>query len=129
MRSRLFWLQAGPWPLILLWHSKVIMCFACIRYNYLIFAFVSCWEQVSVRILGGLMTLGYEIGTIMKRTSCVMTKGDFTIKIDDIDGLGNYIQIQGKDRHSVAELGTRLGLDGTYIPRSYIEQVTAPTMQ
>lgn len=34
------------------------------------------------------------------------------------------MQIQGKDRAAVAEAGRRLGLDGTYIPRSYIEQVT-----
>ena len=34
------------------------------------------------------------------------------------------MQIQGKDRAAVAEAGHRLGLDGTYIARSYIEQVT-----
>ena len=33
------------------------------------------------------------------------------------------LQIQGKDRSVVAEAGRRLGLDGTYIARSYIEQV------
>ena len=32
-------------------------------------------------------------------------------------------QIHGKTRAAVADLGTRLGLDGTYIARSYIEQV------
>ncbi len=35
------------------------------------------------------------------------------------------MQVQGKDRLAVAEAGRRLGLDGTYIARSYIEQVTA----
>lgn len=33
------------------------------------------------------------------------------------------VQIQGKDRLAVAEAGNKLGLDGTYIARSYIEQV------
>lgn len=33
------------------------------------------------------------------------------------------VQIQGKDRLAVAEAGKQLGLDGTYIARSYIEQV------
>lgn len=33
------------------------------------------------------------------------------------------LQIQGKDRLAVAEAGKQLGLDGTYIARSYIEQV------
>ena len=36
------------------------------------------------------------------------------------------MQIQGKDRALVAEAGTRLDLDGTYIARSYIEQVCVP---
>lgn len=35
------------------------------------------------------------------------------------------MQIQGKDRAAVAEAGRKLGLDGTYIARSYIEQVTS----
>ena len=33
------------------------------------------------------------------------------------------LQIQGKDRAGVAAAGSALGLDGTYIARSYIEQV------
>jgi len=35
------------------------------------------------------------------------------------------MQVQGKDRLAVAEAGRKLGLNGTYIARSYIEQVTA----
>lgn len=33
------------------------------------------------------------------------------------------MQIQGKNREQVAEAGRKLGLDGTYIARSYIEQI------
>ena len=36
--------------------------------------------QVSVRILGGLMALGYQIGTIMKRTSAVFSDDRITVK-------------------------------------------------
>eukprot|EP00884_Botryococcus_braunii_P008179 jgi/Botrbrau1/17362/Bobra.0015s0103.1 len=80
--------------------------------------------EVSVRILGGLMALGYEIGTIMKRASRVYSDDSITIKIDDIEGMPHqYIQIQGKDRKLVADVGRKLGLEGTYIARSYIEQV------
>ena len=43
---------------------------------------------MSVRILGGLMALGYEIGTIMKRTSIVYADSKLTIKLDTIDGMG-----------------------------------------
>ena len=34
-----------------------------------------------------------------------------------------YVQVQGKDRAVVEEAGRRLGLEGTYIPHSYIELV------
>ena len=34
-----------------------------------------------------------------------------------------HVQILGKDREKVAALGRQLGLDGTYIPHSFIEQV------
>lgn len=33
------------------------------------------------------------------------------------------MQIQGKSREQVAEAGRKLGLEGTYIARSYIEQI------
>lgn len=82
--------------------------------------------QVSVRILGGLMALGYEIGTMLKRSSQVYFDETLTIKIDEIEGMDRqYVQIQGKDRAAVGEAGRRLGLEGTYIARSYIEQVKA----
>ena len=34
-----------------------------------------------------------------------------------------HVQILGKDRDKVAALGRQLGLDGSYIPHSFIEQV------
>jgi len=80
--------------------------------------------EVGVRVLGGLMALGYEIGTIMKRTSATLTDGALTVKLDDIEGMGRtFVQVQGKDRAAVAAAGAALGLDGAYIPRSYIELV------
>jgi len=55
---------------------------------------LSCSSQVSVRILGGLMALGYEIGTIMKRTSIVYADSKLTIKLDTIDGMGGqFVQV------------------------------------
>ena len=35
----------------------------------------------------------------------------------------SLVQVQGKNRELVAETAHKLGLDGSYIPRSYIEQV------
>ena len=80
-----------------------------------------------MRILGGLMALGYEIGTMLKRSSSVFSDEQLTIKLDDIEGMDKqFVQIQGKDRKQVAAIGKALGLDGTYIARSYIEQVLPP---
>ncbi len=77
-----------------------------------------------MRILGGLMALGYEIGTMLRRSSSVYSDEQLTIKLDDIEGMDKqFVQIQGKDRNQVAAAGKALGLDGTYIARSYIEQV------
>lgn len=51
--------------------------------------------EVSVRVLGGLMALGYEIGTIMRRTSTIMAapSGDVTVKFDDVENLGRFVQV------------------------------------
>ncbi|PRW57239.1 Uridine-cytidine kinase C [Chlorella sorokiniana] len=80
--------------------------------------------EVPVRILGGLMALGYEIGSIMRRTSEVYSDDSLTVKFDHIEGMETvYVQVQGKDRGEVEEAGRALGLEGTYIPHSYIELV------
>lgn len=80
--------------------------------------------EVPVRILGGLMALGYEIGTIMQRNSVSYFKKDekIMVKVDHIVGVDrHFVQIQGKDRNKVAEMGAAMGLEGTYHPHSYIE--------
>lgn len=80
--------------------------------------------EVNVRILGGLMALGYTVATIMKR-SCVQLKDDLvTVKIDTFEGLDKtFVQVQGRVRAAVEETARRLGLEGTFVPRSYIEQM------
>ena len=50
--------------------------------------------QVSVRVLGGLMALGYEIGSIMKRTSLLCTDGKTSVKLDTIEGMKQrFVQV------------------------------------
>ena len=44
--------------------------------------------EVSSRILGGLMALGYEIGPILKRKTIVHSDGVLSIKQDTIEKLG-----------------------------------------
>lgn len=80
--------------------------------------------EVPVRVLSGLMSLGYQIGAILKRQSKIFPGKEVTCKVDEISQLNRfYFQVEGKDRATVEAAGTKLGLDGSYIPRSYIEQV------
>jgi len=80
--------------------------------------------EVGVRILGGLMALGYVVGAIMKRRSKEWSDDLLTIKVDWVEGLDrSFVQVQGRLRSAVEEAGKKLGLNGTYIAHSYIEQV------
>lgn len=69
------------------------------------------------------MALGYEIGTVLERKTITIADSGIVLKFDEIEKLGSFVQLQGKDRNKLAELGKKLGLEGLYVPRSYIEQV------
>ena len=84
--------------------------------------------EVSVKILGGLMALGYDIFIILKRKSVQFTNpdrpGELVVKLDTIEGFeGYFVQVQGHNRTEVAAAANMLGLDGSYVPHSFIEQV------
>ncbi|KAI4379186.1 hypothetical protein MLD38_005513 [Melastoma candidum] len=80
--------------------------------------------EVSVRLLGGLMALGYTIAAILKRRSHVLYDDRVCIKVDWLEQLNRqYIQVQGKDRVIVKSVADLLGLEGSYTPRTYIEQI------
>ncbi|XP_041010378.1 inorganic pyrophosphatase TTM2 isoform X2 [Juglans microcarpa x Juglans regia] len=79
---------------------------------------------VSVRLLGGLMALGYTIAAILKRSSHVFSDDRVCVKIDWLEQLNrHYVQVQGKDRLFVKYVAEQLGMEGSYIPRTYIEQI------
>ncbi|KAG4111157.1 hypothetical protein ERO13_D13G089700v2 [Gossypium hirsutum] len=80
--------------------------------------------EVSVRLLGGLMALGYTIATILKRNSHVFSDDKVCVKIDWLEQLNRqYFQVQGRDRSVVKCVAEKLGLEGSYISRTYIEQI------
>ncbi|CAJ1944278.1 unnamed protein product [Sphenostylis stenocarpa] len=80
--------------------------------------------EVSVRLLGGLMALGYTIASILKRSSHIFRDDKVTIKTDWLEQLNRtYVQVQGKDRNYCKFVAEKLGLDGSYVPRTYIEQI------
>eukprot|EP00297_Palpitomonas_bilix_P023738 CAMPEP_0113903856 /NCGR_PEP_ID=MMETSP0780_2-20120614/22833_1 /TAXON_ID=652834 /ORGANISM="Palpitomonas bilix" /LENGTH=607 /DNA_ID=CAMNT_0000897209 /DNA_START=13 /DNA_END=1836 /DNA_ORIENTATION=- /assembly_acc=CAM_ASM_000599 len=78
--------------------------------------------EVSVKVLSGLLALGYEIGAILKRKSEYYEDGELTISVDTMEQLnGTFIQIKGDSRAQVSQTGAKLGLDGHYDPRPYVE--------
>ncbi|KAL3501586.1 hypothetical protein ACH5RR_036035 [Cinchona calisaya] len=80
--------------------------------------------EVSVRLLGGLMALGYTIAAILKRSSHVFSDEKVCLKIDWLEQLNRqYFQVQGRDRTVVKSVAEQLGLEGSYSPRTYIEQI------
>uniref|UniRef100_A0A5B7ANT9 Putative uridine-cytidine kinase C isoform X1 n=1 Tax=Davidia involucrata TaxID=16924 RepID=A0A5B7ANT9_DAVIN len=80
--------------------------------------------EVGVRLLGGLMALGYTIAAILKRNSHVFSDERVCVKIDWLEQVNrHYVQVQGKDRQVVKYVAEQLGLEGSYIPRTYIEQI------
>ncbi|KAK6133786.1 hypothetical protein DH2020_032497 [Rehmannia glutinosa] len=80
--------------------------------------------EVSVRLLGGLMALGYTIAAILKRSSHVFCDEKVCVKIDWLEQLNrHYVQVQGRDRLVVKHVAEQLGLEGSYVPRTYIEQI------
>ncbi|KAI7747984.1 hypothetical protein M8C21_027908, partial [Ambrosia artemisiifolia] len=80
--------------------------------------------EVSVRLLGGLMALGYTIASILKRSSHVFKYESVCVKIDWLEQVNRrYVQVLGRDRLGVRCVAERLGLEGSYIPRTYLEQM------
>ncbi|KAL6994981.1 Inorganic pyrophosphatase ttm1 [Sarracenia purpurea var. burkii] len=81
--------------------------------------------EVSVRLLGGLMALGYTIATILKRSSHVFSDDRVCVKTDWLEQLNrkSSLRVQGRDRMYVKFIAEHLGLDGSYVPRTYIEQI------
>lgn len=50
--------------------------------------------EVSVRLLGGLMALGYTMAAILKRSSRTFSDGKATVKIESLEQLNRqYIQV------------------------------------
>ncbi|CAJ1932210.1 unnamed protein product [Sphenostylis stenocarpa] len=70
------------------------------------------------------MDLGYTIATILKRNNHVFSDDRVCVKLDWLEQLNrHYVQVQGRDCLVLKYIGQQLGLDGSYIPRTYIEQI------
>lgn len=79
---------------------------------------------VSVKILSGLMSLGYQIGAIIHRKSTIFKDDRVKISFDHLEELGGtFMQVKGLDRQQVAEVMNKLtnSNEAAYIPKSYID--------
>lgn len=66
--------------------------------------------EVPVRLLGGLMALGYTIGSIMSRMSFRVVCKSCCVKWDKLDKLGSFVQVQGENRCATVASGLFAGL-------------------
>eukprot|EP00013_Stygamoeba_regulata_P017962 CAMPEP_0177668176 /NCGR_PEP_ID=MMETSP0447-20121125/22597_1 /TAXON_ID=0 /ORGANISM="Stygamoeba regulata, Strain BSH-02190019" /LENGTH=467 /DNA_ID=CAMNT_0019174617 /DNA_START=53 /DNA_END=1456 /DNA_ORIENTATION=- len=85
---------------------------------------------INVKVLGGLMALGYETSAILHRTSTSFKKDGIRVSFIRIDQLPHsFIQIRGTDREKVQLIARNLGLTH-FVDKSYIElhQLLSGTM-
>ncbi|KAG6736655.1 hypothetical protein POTOM_060470 [Populus tomentosa] len=68
--------------------------------------------------------LGIHIAAILQRSSHSFSDDRVCVKIDWLGQLNRqYVQVQGRDRVVVKYIAEQLGLEGSYTPRTYIEQI------
>jgi uridine kinase len=76
--------------------------------------------EISVKTLGGLLSLGYQIGAVIDReTATIYDKDGIQITVDRIMGT-DYVQIKGKDRTKVIKLAEKLKVTEHHIPQSFL---------
>ncbi|XP_040999262.1 inorganic pyrophosphatase TTM1-like isoform X3 [Juglans microcarpa x Juglans regia] len=78
--------------------------------------------EVSVRLLGGLMALGYTIATILKRSSHIFSNDRVSVKIDWLEQLNRkYVQALP------ADLKTKLSIDDDFAssPKEALSRASA----
>ena len=73
-----------------------------------------------MKTISGLLSLGYQIGATMQRTTYTLFEhNDLVVTREVVEELGkSYIQIKGKHRSRVLEMRQRLGL--VHVPESFL---------
>lgn len=74
-------------------------------------------------VLGGHEELSVTLDTLEGSICLVQGIHEFMILLIHVTELGaqTFVQVKGSERQLVAQVGEKLGLTGTYIPKSYIE--------
>ncbi|AKV75197.1 adenylate cyclase [Metallosphaera sedula] len=74
-----------------------------------------------------LEKLGYREAQSVRKTRHVLKKGEFSVCIDIVEGLGNFVEIEGIDIDEeklldfFKEFKSRFGISGEVITKSYLE--------
>ncbi|XP_051148741.1 uncharacterized protein LOC127263652 isoform X2 [Andrographis paniculata] len=80
--------------------------------------------EVGRMTLGGLLALGYTVVVSYKRASTTVTDGNLSVSLETIDALGEtYLVFRGTNRKIVGTESSRLGINGPWITKSYLEMI------
>ncbi|EGC33490.1 hypothetical protein DICPUDRAFT_98541 [Dictyostelium purpureum] len=78
--------------------------------------------EISVKTIGGLLSLGYQIGAILNRTVEVWyEKSGIVVTKEYIKELEkHFIQIKGQSRREVLDLAEKLKITGNHVPQTFL---------
>ncbi|KAL5726722.1 uridine/cytidine kinase [Ranunculus cassubicifolius] len=78
--------------------------------------------DISITTVSGLLNLGYQAVAYIEASALIYQDGKILIEVDHLQDFPKpYIQIKGTNREVVAEAGSKLGLDGSYTTKSYLQ--------
>ena len=73
-----------------------------------------------------LTALGYRKAAVVEKRRRLWETGECLVALDDVAGLGTFVEIEGPDDRAIVAVQQMLGLAGlSHIPRSYASMVAA----
>ncbi|XP_058730672.1 uncharacterized protein LOC131602546 isoform X3 [Vicia villosa] len=80
--------------------------------------------EVGRMTLGGLLALGYIVVVSYKRASTTINYGKVSMSFETIDVLGEtFLVTRGTDRKTVGTEALKMGINGPWITKSYLEMI------
>ncbi|KAI4357645.1 hypothetical protein L6164_001581 [Bauhinia variegata] len=80
--------------------------------------------EVGRMTLGGLLALGYTVVVSYKRASTTVDYGSVSMSFETIDALGEtFMVLRGTNRKTVGKEALRMGINGPWITKSYLEMI------
>ncbi|CAK8577418.1 unnamed protein product [Lathyrus sativus] len=80
--------------------------------------------EVGRMTLGGLLALGYIVVVSYKRASTTVNYGKVSMSFETIDVLGEtFLVTRGTDRKTVGTEALKMGINGPWITKSYLEMI------